>query len=77
MCKKNIPVKTIYYKDELNDDFASTQDMAKKQIDEKYNYFKVDKFFLKALSKTLYYILAKPVLWLLNKPELFDQYFCT
>ena len=74
MCKKNIPVKTIYYKDELNDDFASTQDMAKKQIDEKYNYFKVDKFFLKALSKTLYYILAKPVLWLLNK-IIFDLKF--
>ena len=65
--KKVAPIKTIYYSDELNDDFASTKDLNEKEIDERYNYFRLNNPFIHLWANFLYYIIAKPLVWLVLK----------
>ena len=67
MCRKKAPVKTFYYEDELHDDFASTKSIDEKTIDERYNYFRLDNFFVRLWANFLYYVIAKPVVWLVLK----------
>ena len=67
MAKKQVPIKTIYYSDEQNDDFAATNGIKQKPIDKNYNYFRRDKFFVRLLSNFLYYIIAKPIVYLVLK----------
>ena len=64
---KKAPVKTIYYRDASNDDFAVTKDVEKKVIDSKFNYLRLDNFFIRIWANFLYYIVAKPIIWLLLK----------
>ena len=64
---KVAPVKTIYYRDASNDDFAVTKDVEKKVIDSKFNYLRLDNFFIRIWANFLYYIVAKPIMWLLIK----------
>ncbi len=66
--KKEVPVKTLYYKDELNDDFSATNEsIDKKVIDEKFNYFRLDNFFIRLWSNFLYFIIVKPLIFLALK----------
>ena len=65
--KKVAPIKTIYYSDELNDDFAKTKDLNEKEIDERYNYFRLNNPFIHLWANFLYYIIAKPLVWLVLK----------
>lgn len=66
--KKVAPIKTIYYHDELNDDFSATKEILdERKIDERYNYFRLRNFFVKLWANFLYYIIAKPIIWLVLK----------
>lgn len=59
------PTKTVYYSDELNDDFAGT-DISTKKVDGhlKYvNHNPVWNFF----AFLLYYLIASPIVWLVAK----------
>ena len=67
MAKTKVPIRTIYYSDELNDDFAATNGIKQKQIDKNYNYFREKNVFVKILSAFLYYIIAKPIVYILLK----------
>lgn len=54
--------QTIYYSDEVNDDFAGT-DIERKPLPENYKYIK--KGFWGKLSKLIvYYIVVLPILWI-------------
>ena len=64
---KKAPVKTIYYRDASNDDFAVTKDVEKKVIDSKFNYLRLDNFFIRIWANFLYYIVAIPIIWLVLK----------
>lgn len=66
--KKTAPIKTIYYKDELHDDFSATKEILdEKKIDERYNYFRLNNFFVKLWANFLYYIIVKPLVWMVLK----------
>ena len=65
--KKVAPIKTIVYKDELHDDFSATSDLNEKQIDERYNYFRLNNIFVRLWANFLYYIIAKPIVYLVIK----------
>ncbi len=65
--KKTAPIKTIYYRDELNDDFSRTNNLDEKQIDERFNYFRLNNFFIKLWANFLYFVIAKPIVWLVLK----------
>ena len=65
--KKEAPIKTIYYSDELNDDFSRTKNLDEKQIDERFNYFRLNNIFIRLWANFLYYVIAKPVVWLILK----------
>lgn len=67
MSKKQVPVKTIYYSDELNEDFASTSGIKKRTIDENFKYFRENNFFIKLIADFLYFIIAKPIVFLILK----------
>ena len=53
--------KIIYYNDELNDDFATIDNLEKKKIDDKYNYFRHNNILYKFFADTLYFVIAKPL----------------
>lgn len=53
--------KTVYYKDEINDDFAGTN-IKPFQIDVSYKYIKNNPIW-RFLSTILYYIVAVPLVW--------------
>lgn len=62
--KKVAPIKTVYYSDELNDDFSATKEtLDEKKIDERYNYFRLNNIFVKLFANFLYYVIAKPLIW--------------
>ena len=66
--KKVAPIKTIYYRDELHDDFSATNEaLDEKKIDERYNYFRLNNIFVRLWANFLYYIIAKPLVWLALK----------
>ena len=53
--------KTIYYSDELNDDFNKLDGVKRPSLKPNYNY--VHRFFLRRLlDNFLYYVIAKPIL---------------
>lgn len=52
MSKKTLPIKTIYYKDELNDEFSGIKRKLK-VIDESYKYIPTNKLWI-FLSKIVY-----------------------
>lgn len=58
--------KVIYYYDEKNDDFAGT-DINQKPIDESFKYVREKNIIWGFLSFIIYYIIAKPIVYLLNK----------
>lgn len=58
-------IKTVYYKDELNDDFAGT-DICTKKIDENYKFSIEKNFVWKTCAFILYYILVFPLVTLFN-----------
>ena len=53
--------KVIYYKDELNDDFAVTKNHKKKKIDHKYNYHKDSNILWAFFAFLIYYFIVKPL----------------
>ena len=53
--------KIIYYNDPVNDDFAVTQNIKKKIIDDKYNYFRQKNKLYKFWADTLYFVIVKPI----------------
>ena len=53
--------RIIYYKDELNDDFARTKNHSRIIINGKYNYMREKNIFWRMLSYFLHYIIVKPV----------------
>ena len=57
--KKGIAQKTIYYKDEINDEFSKAQ-IKTKLIDEKYKYFQ-NNWFWKFSSFFWYRVVATPI----------------
>ena len=57
--------RVIYYKNTLTDDFAGTS-IKQKKISEKYNYVPKN-FFFGVTSWFLYYIIAKPLVFLMVK----------
>lgn len=59
------PKKTLYYKDELNDDFAA-RDIKTKDISEKYNYEKKG-ILWRFASFILYYVVAVPIVTVYNR----------
>lgn len=65
--KKQAPIKTFYYQDELNEDFAATKTIKKKNIDKNYNYFRENNFIVKFFADFLYFLIAKPLVYLLLK----------
>ena len=67
MTKKVAPIKTIYYSDELNEDFAATSGIKRRKIDENFDYFRENNIFVKIISDFLYYIIAKPIVYLILK----------
>ena len=62
-----IPKKTYYYKDALTADFAATNDLKPAFVNDKYNYFKDDSIIFNVFAFIIYYIVAKPACWLINK----------
>ena len=62
MAKKQ---KTIYYRDELNDEFSSAV-ITPKKIDANYRYVR-DGFFERAYAFFMYRIVAQPLSWLFLK----------
>ena len=58
--------KTIYYHDELNDDFAGTN-INQKPIDSSFDYIRDKNILWRISSFILYYIIAKPLVFLINK----------
>ena len=65
--KKVAPIKTIYYRDELHDDFSATNELDEKTIDERFNYFRLNNIFIRLTANFLYFIIAKPIVWLVLK----------
>lgn len=57
--ENNKPKKIIYYKDELNDDFAGTK-INTKPIDKNFKYIKKS-FIWKFFSWVIYYLIAVPI----------------
>ena len=57
--------KKVYYRDELNDDFAGTNIKTKKTPDS-YKYYTKNPFSGFA-AWFLYYFIARPIVWLMNK----------
>ncbi len=62
---KEYPVKTIYYEDELNDDFASTK-IARKPLPKNLKFYHKNIIY-RFLSDCLYYVIAAPLVWLYVK----------
>lgn len=58
--------QTVFYKDELNDDFMDTLKNRTVKIDGNYRYLPRNPFF-RMFSFLLYYCVAIPVLWLYGK----------
>lgn len=58
--------KVIYYYDEINNDFAGTK-IEQKPIDNSFNYIRDKNIFWRLCSFVLYYIIAKPLIFLINK----------
>ena len=67
MAKKRAPVKTIYYSDELNEDFAVTNGIKRRKVGDNFNYFRENNFFIRLISSFLYFIIAKPIVYLILK----------
>lgn len=67
MRKKVAPIKTYYYSDELNDDFAATKELDEKILDERYNYFRLNNIFTRLGANFLYYVIVKPLVFLALK----------
>lgn len=65
--KKVAPIKTIYYVDELHDDFSATKELDEKSIDARYNYFRLNNIFIRLWANFLYYIIVKPLVFLAMK----------
>ncbi len=63
--KKTEEKKTIYYKDEINDDFAGNN-INKKPLGDKYKYPSKRSFIWKTLAYILYFVIACPIVSLLN-----------
>lgn len=57
--ENNKPKKTIYYKDELNDDFAGTK-IKTKPVDKNFKYIRKS-FIWKFFSWVFYYLIAVPI----------------
>ena len=57
--------KIIYYKDELNDDFANTN-IKRKELGSNFKYIHINIFF-KIFEFILYYVLACPIVFLIQK----------
>lgn len=58
--------QTVYYEDELNDDFLNSPKNRKVRVDGKYRYLPRNPFF-RFFSFLLYYCIAIPILWLYGK----------
>lgn len=58
---KKEKVRTIYYSDPLNDDFAGTH-IKQKQVDENYKYLHKN-IFWRFFSNLIYYVFAIPIVW--------------
>ena len=63
--EKSITGKYTYYRDSLHDDFAENNIKTQK-LDDNFKIIHTNKFF-NFVSFILYYIIAKPIVWLLNK----------
>ena len=57
--------RIIYYSDELNDDFAENN-IKTKQVGKDFKYIHRNIFF-RAFEFVLYYIIAAPIVWLIQK----------
>ncbi len=57
--------KVIYYKDELNDDFAEN-DIKRKSLGENFKYVHTN-FFWRIFEFILYYVVASPIVYLIQK----------
>ena len=63
--KKEQTPKTVYYRDELNDDFANNGIVKKNVITNDYRYINKSPFF-KVLSFIFRFLIAVPILWIAN-----------
>lgn len=72
MKEKQYPVKTVFYTDERNDEFASDNIVARR-IDENYKYID-DRFCWKALRFVSYRLIAMPIAWLYCKISLHSRF---
>lgn len=63
--QKKAPCKTVYYTDELNDDFAGTN-IKKQVVDGNFKYVRKNPLW-KACSFFVYYVIAVPVVWFIEK----------
>ena len=68
----NLPKKIVYYSDEINEDFAGTN-IKTKQTPKDYKYINKNIFF-RAFSFVLYYFIAFPLVWTINKVVYFARY---
>ena len=62
---KEYPVKTIYFEDELHDDFASTK-IARKTLPKKLKFYHKNLIY-RFLSNCVYYLIGVPFAWLFVK----------
>ncbi len=53
--------RIIYYKDEINDDFAVTKDHSRIVIDGKYNYMREKNIFWRIWAYFFHYVIVKPL----------------
>ena len=59
--KKEKKIRTIYYSDPLNDDFAGTH-IKQKKVDENFKYVHKN-IFWRFFSNLIYYVFAIPIVW--------------
>lgn len=64
--------KTFYYTDELNDDFGGTVENVK-PLPKDYKYVSTNVFF-KLFEFVIYYIIARPIVWLYAKIKLGQRF---
>lgn len=59
---KEYPVKTIYFKDELNDDFASTK-ISRKKLPKNFKFYHRNLIY-RFFSNLVYYVVGVPLIWI-------------
>ncbi|MBQ8322993.1 MAG: hypothetical protein IJX91_03390 [Clostridia bacterium] len=62
---RKVPEKTVYYRDELNDDFAGTN-IRRREVDERFTFVRKNPIW-RCASFVLYYVVAMPLIWLYER----------